>query len=204
MPAREASDAVQAEQGARERTADDARDGNRGHEARDRAGALDCGEPVGEIENHAREKTCLDHAEQGAQRVKARNPAHQHHGRGDRAPHDHQAPDPAPRADPRENEVARDLKQAVAQKEHAGAESVCRPAEPQVAVHVERRETDVHAIQIVRDVQHEHERDETTGDPPQRRGFECGGGGRVSHRGAAARGDGNRSRGGRSPCRRPA
>src|SRR2546426_6348354 len=86
--------------------------------------------------------------------------------------------------------VARDLKEAVPEEEDAGAEAVRSAAESQVAVHVERREADIHAVQEVRDVEREHERDETTGHAAERRGLELRAG--ITHRGAAPRGDGSR------------
>src|SRR5260370_1006106 len=74
--------------------------------------------------------------------------------------------------DPRQREVARDLEETVSEEEHPGAESVRGAAEAQVAIHLERGEADVHPIEEVRDVEHEHERDEATGHAAERRGLE--------------------------------
>ena len=52
----------------------------------------------------------------------------------------------------------------VAEKKYSGAESVHRRAESQVAIHLQRREPDVHAIKIGDDVEQEHERDESPAD----------------------------------------
>ncbi len=51
-------------------------------------------------------------------------------------------------------------------EEDAGPEAVDGGAEAEVAVHVERREADVHAVEIGHDVEQEQERDE----PPAYRG----------------------------------
>ena len=71
LPARDAELAVEAEQVAGERAADDGRDRNRHHEPGDDPRAVLAGEPGGEIERDAREEAGLGGAEQQAQRVEA-------------------------------------------------------------------------------------------------------------------------------------
>jgi hypothetical protein len=41
-------------------------------------------------------------------------------------------------------------------------------AEPEVAIHLQRREPDVRSIEEVEDVEHEHERDQPQRDPSHR------------------------------------
>src|SRR3989449_7381419 len=104
---------------------------------------------------------CFGGAEQEAQRVEARRPAHEHHGGRDKAPRDHDPRDPPPRADAREDHVARHLEQPIAQKEDAGAKAVDSRREAERLIHLQRREADVDPIEIRDDVQEEEKRNQT-------------------------------------------
>ncbi len=140
--------ALELHQDARQRPADDA--GQRGgrHEEGDGPGAL-CGrEPVRQVQDHAGEETRLGDAEREAERCEAPRPRDEHHGRRDDAPADHDPGDPDACADASHDEVARHLEDGVAPEEEARAECVRRIAQADVAVHLERREPDVHAIEV--------------------------------------------------------
>jgi hypothetical protein len=63
-------------------------------------------------------------------------------------PRDQDPRNPQPRADPRQDDVARDLEQGVAEKEGASAERKGRRREPERVVHLQRREADVDSIEI--------------------------------------------------------
>src|SRR5262249_5166333 len=82
---------------------------------------------------------------------------HQH---GDDAPAHEDPSDPDPGADPVEQEVARNLEQAVAEEEDADEESERLARDPELAVHRERREADVDPIEKRNDVQREEHRQE--------------------------------------------
>ena len=67
-------------------------------------------------------------------------------GAGDESPADHDAGNPAPRAEAFEEEVAGHFEQEVADEEDTGAPAVDGGGEAEVAVHVECGETNVHAV----------------------------------------------------------
>jgi hypothetical protein len=77
---------------------------------------------------------------------------HKHHAGGERAPRDHDARDPQPRADALHDEIARNLEEDVADEEHAGAEPVDHVAETEIGLHLQRRIADVDPVEIVDDV----------------------------------------------------
>ena len=129
---------------------------------------------MGEIEDHAREEARLRDAKQEAQRVEAdRRPDEQHAAR-EGSPGHHDARDPPARADPLQDEVARDLERHVAREEHAGAEAIHRIGELEVGFHPQRREGDVEPVQVVHDVA-----EKEIGDEPAR--DSAGYGARVNH-----------------------
>jgi len=64
----------------------------------------------------------------------------------------------------RRGEVARDLKQKIADEENAGAQAVDHLAEPQRAQHLQLGEADVHPIEVGGAVAAEQEGDEAPGD----------------------------------------
>ncbi len=70
-------------------------------------------DPVGQIQHHAREEACLGDAQQHARGHERPHVGDEHRRHRDQAPADHDPRDPAPRADPLENQVAGNLEQAV-------------------------------------------------------------------------------------------
>ena len=78
----------------------------------------------------------------------------------DQTPADHDAGDPAPRSDAREDQVAGDFEKRVAEEENAGAEAVGHVRESERGVHLQRCEADVDAIEVRHDVEQEEERDQ--------------------------------------------
>ena len=106
LPAGEPGRAVEAGQDqAGDRRPDHARQRHGGHEQPDDLGALLGREPVGEIEDHAREEPRLGGAEQEADDVEADRAAHERHRGGHDPPGDHDAPDPPAGAEAREGAV---------------------------------------------------------------------------------------------------
>jgi len=91
------------------------------------------------------------------------------HQRGrQQSPRDHDSRNPFARANPHEHQVARHLEQRVADEKDSRANAERRGAEPEVAIHLQRRETNIRAVEEVEDVEHEHERDQPKGDPSHR------------------------------------
>ena len=68
-----------------------------------------------------------------------------------------------------EDQVARDLEQAVAEEEQPAAKPVGGVAQAQVALQLGCREPDVHAVDVGDDVAEEDERDEAADDARNRR-----------------------------------
>jgi len=122
--------------------------------------------PVAEVIDDSGQKAGLGHTEQEAQHVEARRPLHVHHRDGQDAPRDHDARDPKARADAHEDQIARHLEERIADEEHACAEAVDHGAEPQVGVHLQRREADIDAVEPRDDVEQQQERQEA---PPNLR-----------------------------------
>jgi hypothetical protein len=63
-----------------------------------------------------------------------------------------------------QDQVARKLERHVAEEEHPRAEAVYRVAEAEVGFHLQCREGDVEAVQVVHDVAEEQIRNQPAGD----------------------------------------
>lgn len=174
MPSREAESAVEPEQraadGATKHTGE--RDGD--HEPSRRAGAHVRRKPLAQVVHDPWKKARFRNAEDEAEHVELDRCAHERHGDGDHAPREHDARDPPPRPHAREQQIARHLEQRVADEEDAGAEAERLGAEAEVAVHLERREPDVRAVEEVEDVEDEQERHEPPRDGAHRLALERG------------------------------
>ncbi len=131
---------------ARQRAADDARQGGRRHEQAEYLGAPFGGVPVGEVQDHAGIEPGLEDPEKEPQHVEER-------GRGDE--HHRHAADPPQEGDPRdglagadvfEQQVARNFANEVAEKENPRADAVDGLAELEVAQHLQFGEADIDAV----------------------------------------------------------
>ena len=74
-------------------------------------------EPIGEIEDHAGEEARFDKSEQKTQDEKADRPANEGKRARNQAPGHHYAGNPAPGADPIEDQIARHLQDEIALEE---------------------------------------------------------------------------------------
>jgi hypothetical protein len=164
--------AVELEDDAGERPADDRRQRNREHEPRHRPRSVLRGVPIAEVINDARQEPGFRDAEQEAQHVEARRSLDEHHRDRQDAPRNHDARDPKTRADAHEDQVARHFEQRVADEEHARTEAIDRAAEAQVGIHLQRRETDVDAVEPRDDVEQQQERQQAPPDFGERRAAE--------------------------------
>ena len=190
-PSRYTAESAEAEQRAGHGAADDHGDRDRGHELGDRAGPLAGGKPVRQVHQHARKEARFRDAEQHPEEVERRDAVNHRHGAGHDTPRDHQAADPAPGPEPYQEQVRRHLAQDVTEKEQAGAEAVGGGAEPEILVHAQRGEADVDPVQVVHDVQQEHEGNEAATDLPERRAVGDRGGAGVRARRSCIRGCGH-------------
>ena len=106
------------------------------------------GKPVGEIEQQPGRQSGFGHAQQEAQQIELPGSLDKGEGAGDQAPGDHNAGDPAARADAMQDQVAGHLKEKVTEKKDPGAEAVDRFAQREIVHHLQLGEADVDAIQI--------------------------------------------------------
>jgi hypothetical protein len=114
--------------------------------------------PVSEVKDHAGEEPRFGEAEQKAQDEKADRPAAERKRPRNQAPADHHAGDPTPRADAVEDQIARHLQEKIAPEERPGAEPENIRAQAEILIHRERREPDVHAVEIADEVENKTER----------------------------------------------
>src|SRR6187551_724508 len=77
--------------------------------------------------------------------------------------------DPPPRADAGENEIARHLEQRIAEEKDSGSQPVRARAEAEVAVHLQCRNRDIRAVDVVADEEQEEKRKEAQAYASNRR-----------------------------------
>ena len=122
------------------------------------------GKPVAEVERDARKEAGFRRAEQEAQEVEAPRALHEDRRGGNQAPADHDPREPGARADAVEDHVARHFEEAVAEKQDAGAAAELRRRQPELAVHRQRGEADVVAVEVVEDVRDGQDRQQPPGN----------------------------------------
>ena len=71
--------------------------------------------------------------------------------------------DPAPRAYACDRDVGRDLEHQIADEEHARAETEHGWRKPQILVHGQRGEADIHPVDEAHHIEQHHERDQPPG-----------------------------------------
>ena len=165
MPAGQARRAVERQQRAGNRAADNSGDKSRGHERSDRSRPLARGKPACQIVDETRKEPRLGKAQKKPERVKSGRTADEHHRRRHQPPRNHDAGDPPPRADAREDDVARNLERHVAQKEDAGAEAVGPRGKPERLIHLQRGESDVDSVEVGDDVEKKEKGNQAPANP---------------------------------------
>jgi hypothetical protein len=108
--------------------------------------------PVGHVQDHAGVEARLGRAQQEAQHIELRGRGHEHHGRRDQAPHDHDAGNGGLGAYAVHQHVAGHLEEEIADEEQPGSQPVHGLAELQVGQHVQLGKAHVHAVQVGRDI----------------------------------------------------
>jgi hypothetical protein len=157
----QAEEAVELHEGARERAADDVRERQAHVEQRGRLRPAAAREPVGEVQDHAREEAGLGDAEEEAEDVEHRRPRGEHEQRGHDAPGHHDPRHPPSRSDLVHDQVRGHLEDRVADEEQAGPEGVGRGREPGVDLEGLLGEADVGAIDERDDVHQQQERQQS-------------------------------------------
>ena len=117
--------------------------------------------PAREIVEAGRPETGLGGPEQQPHDVEMKRRSNEHHGGGDQPPADHDPDDPAARTVARHHHARRNLEQRIGQEEQAAAESVNGGAEPQVDIHLSRREADVYSIEVGAEIAQPEERNDS-------------------------------------------
>src|SRR3954454_2147165 len=135
LPAGKSPDAIELKKRGRYGRAEPQRHGYRRHKSGNDARPMQWREEVREIEDHSGEKASLGKAQTKPQAEEADRPLSEGKGARNNTPGDHDAPDPEPRPDFFQDQVARHLKQEVAPEECAGSEPVNVAAEPEILVH---------------------------------------------------------------------
>ncbi len=149
---------------ARHRPADQAGQRHRAHEPGGHLAAPRRRIPISEIEDDARKEPGLGHAEQKPHHIELRRRGDEQRERGNQPPGDHDAGDPHPRANPVKNEVARHLEQKIAEKKDARAEPVHRIGKPEVALHLQLGEANVHPVEIGDEIAQDQEGNDAPAD----------------------------------------
>ncbi len=163
LPAVKAIHAVHPENDAGERAADNEGERNGDHERCREPHAIGLREPDRKIIDHAGREARFRHAEEETQDVEADRALNEGVPRRDRAPNQHHAENPAPRADARQDDSGRHLEEEIADEKHARAGPENHGREAQILVHGEGRETDIHAVDAIEEINQRHERDEPPG-----------------------------------------
>ena len=117
-------------------------------------------EPIHQIEHDAGKQTRFRDTEEKAQHVEAQRTLHEGASRRDGAPDEQDREHPAPRTEPDHHEIRGHLKQHVAEKEDAGAKAEDGGRECEIAVHGQRGEADIDAIDQIDGVKQSHQRDQ--------------------------------------------
>ena len=111
-----------------------------------------------QVEDYAGKEARLRCSQQESQSIETHSAVNEHHRAGNDSPGNHDPRDPAPCAYPRQNQVARNLKYTVADKEDACPEAIYRGAEPKVMIHLQRCKCHVAAINRSDNVEQKQER----------------------------------------------
>ena len=133
-------------------------DGLGDEQGRNHPAAVNRGVPIREIQNHAGKKSGLRSTEQKAIDEEAGRSGGKRGERRHQTPGDHDACNPNPRADPFQDQIARNFEQEVTEEENAGAEPVNVRGQAEILVHRQRRKRDVGAVDVGDAVEHNDQR----------------------------------------------
>ena len=145
---------------------------DRHHEVADHLRPVLPREPVGEVQDDAGEEPRFRDPQHHAQRVERPLAPHQRHRRRHQPPGDHDPRDPAPGAEPLQQQVARHLEDEIRQEEQPGAEPEHRRRQVQVLAQIMSGEPKVHPVDKRDEVAHHQKRHEPQADTPNSRALE--------------------------------
>jgi hypothetical protein len=117
--------------------------------------------PGGEEEGHAGKEAGFRQPQQKPHAVEAVRPDHKGVRRRHQAPADHDAGEPAPRAETIEQQIAGDFAGRIGQEENPGGEAKLAGRQPELVVHGQRRETKAGAVEIIEQIGDRQKRHET-------------------------------------------
>ena len=146
LPASKSEPSINAEQRGGNRRPQKTGNGNGHREHSHDSSPVFSRKPVGEIENHAGEKTRLGGAKQQSHGVKRPRPDDKCRSRREKSPGDHDPGNPEPRADFLEQQVAGNFKQEIGNEKNSAAEAEHLGRHVKVLDHLKRGETHVHAV----------------------------------------------------------
>ena len=128
--------------------------------------ALTRRKPQREVVNDTGHHAGFGDAEQNAQHVELSGRTDEHHRRAYDSPRNGDPGDPPSSAHLGEDEIARDLEQPVPNEKDSRAETIGGGAEPEVAVHVQRRDPKVRAVDRIEQVERGEEREQSYAHAP--------------------------------------
>src|ERR1700730_359783 len=173
LPASQAQNAVELQQSAGNRRRDRVRTRDRQKQRSDNAGAVFGGEPIGEIKDHAGEKPGFSNTEKKSEHQKADWAGDKRHRSRDQTPRNHDPRDPDTCAGLFQNDVARHFEKEVPEEEYPRAPAIHVGSEAEVFVHADGRETNICAIHVGDEVDHDDQRQKPPGHLGDRSLFKC-------------------------------
>ena len=132
------------------------------HKQRVGAGAVIGREPPGEVDQNPRQEARFGNTHQHAQNVERFRAGGKHGAGGGDAPHHHDPGDPAPRADLRQHDVARDPAQHVGDVKQRRGQAKHGRREAQIFAHRQPGKADVDAIEKRKDKQDKEKDDQAS------------------------------------------
>ncbi len=154
----------------RHRPGDHRGDGRTTEKNRHGLAALAGRQPLCEVIDDAGEETGLGGAQDEPQDIEAGFPAHKRHRHRRRAPGEHDARQPSPRAVALQQQVGGHFEDRVADKKQPGPQAVGRRADAQVGFHMAAYETDIDPIDVIDDEHHHEQRQHMALDLGRRAG----------------------------------
>lgn len=121
-------------------------------------------EPVGQVQDDAREKARLGYTKKKTENVEGGGVVAEGHQGGDDSPADHDAGDPESCSRAVENEVGRDFENKVTDEKDACSCSKHGIGEPGNLAHREFGEAYIDSVDISQDIAGKEDRDESEGD----------------------------------------
>ena len=185
LPSRQPCRAIQRQYRLGDQRARHDRKGRRQDQQGQHPHAIAAGKPLRADVQQPRVKPSLAHAQDEAHQIERLRPGDQGIAQRSQRPADHDDGNPYPRTDARQDQVRRHAEGDIARKEQPRCQAILRGRQPQRLVHGQRREADIHPVDIGGEIGSEQKRQ----DPPGNRahGGRFGRGGAQCQKGRARR-----------------